>query len=196
MEKDMRRPFVVGAALLLLLDLSVTAFADEPAWLTDHKAALSAAGKDSKGVLALFTRSDSSGECKKLKIEIFESKEFKELRTQLLKEAAGFYGDLEKLLEGQTDAKSRRLLAEGYFQLGALTGKIGSRPEALAVHRKALAIRRELAAGAGADVEARLDVGRSLGAVGLLLYVTGDMEGALRAFAEEHDVGAQGDAVR
>jgi hypothetical protein len=52
-----------------------------------------------------------------------------------LKEAAGFYTDLEKLLAGQTDAKSRKTLAEGYFHLGELTAKIGSKPEALAVHR-------------------------------------------------------------
>ena len=30
------------------------------------------------------------------------------------------------------DAKSRRTLADGYFQLGELTDKIGSKPEALA----------------------------------------------------------------
>ena len=46
---------------------------------------------------------------------LLKSDQFKELRTQLLKEAADFYGDMEKLLEGQTDAKSRRLLAEGIF---------------------------------------------------------------------------------
>jgi eukaryotic-like serine/threonine-protein kinase len=121
---------------------------------------------------------------------LLKSDQFKELRIQLLKEAAGFYGDLEKLLEGQADAKSRRLLAEGYFQLAELTGKVGSRLEALTVHRRALALRRELAALEGADNETRLDVARSLGAVGYLLFVTGDPEKALRAFAEQHRVAA------
>ena len=37
--------------------------------------------------------------------------EFKDLRTKLLKEAAGFYAKLQKLLEGQTDVKSRRMPA-------------------------------------------------------------------------------------
>ncbi len=109
---------------------------------------------------------------------------FQELRTKLLKEAAGFYADLEKLLAGETDAKSRKALAAGYFELGELTNKIGSKPEALAVHRKALAVRRELAAAEGADVETRLDVARSLEWVGGLLSATGDNAGALAAWEE------------
>jgi tetratricopeptide (TPR) repeat protein len=126
---------------------------------------------------------------------LLRSDQFQGLRTQLLKEAADFYGDLEKLLEGESDAKSRRLLADGYFQLAELTGKIGSQTEALSLHRKALAVRRELAADPGADVEARLDVARSLNAVGRQLNNTGDSEGALLAFAEQHDVAAALDAV-
>jgi tetratricopeptide (TPR) repeat protein len=121
---------------------------------------------------------------------LLKSDQFKEPRTQLLKEAADFYGDLEKLLEGKADAKSRRLLAEGYFQLAELTGQIGSDAEALAVHRKALAVRRELAAAAGADVETRLDMARSLGAVGRLLLWTGDTDGARRAFEEQKELAA------
>jgi serine/threonine protein kinase len=125
---------------------------------------------------------------------LLKSDQFKELRTQLLKEAADFYGDLERLLEGESDAKSRRLLAEGYFQLGELTWKIGSKSEALALHRKALTVRRELAAGPEADVETRLDVARSLGAVGRLLRISGDTAGALTALAEQHDMVAALDA--
>ena len=49
---------------------------------------------------------------------LLKNDQFKELRTKFLKEAAGFYADLEKLLAGQTDAKSRQPLAAGYFQLG------------------------------------------------------------------------------
>ena len=117
---------------------------------------------------------------------LLKNAQFKELRTRLLKEAAGFYGDLEKLLEGQTDAKSRRLLATGYYELGELTKKIGSQQEALAVHRKGLAVRRDLAANG--DVEARLDVARSLRAVGMLLSAMGDTPGALDAHEEQRQI--------
>jgi tetratricopeptide (TPR) repeat protein len=119
---------------------------------------------------------------------LLKSDQFKELRTQLLKEAADFYGDLEKLLEREVDANSRKTLAEAYFELGELTRKIGSSVEALAVHRKALALRRELAAEQGADVETRLDVARSLEAEGWLLDDTGDPTGALRAYEDQRDI--------
>ncbi len=119
---------------------------------------------------------------------LLKNAEFNELQTKLLKEAAGFYTDLEKLLAGQTDAKARKTLAEGYFQLAELTDKIGSKPEALAVHRKALALRRELTAAEGADVETRLDVARSLNKVGELLRATGDFAGALAASLEQRDL--------
>jgi eukaryotic-like serine/threonine-protein kinase len=119
---------------------------------------------------------------------LLRNEEFTELRTKLLREAASFYQELDKLLEGQTDAKSRQMLATAYFQLGDLTEKIGARPQALAVQRKALAVRRELAAAPGASAEARLNVAHSLRAVGRLLYLTGDPAGALAAWKEQSDI--------
>jgi serine/threonine-protein kinase len=119
---------------------------------------------------------------------LLKNAEFKDLRTKLLKEAKGFYEDLEKLLAGQTDTKSRKALAAAYFQLGELTDKIGDKMQALAVHRKALALRRELAAAPGADVETRLDVARSLEKVGRLLRATGDNAGALATHEEQREL--------
>src|SRR5262249_59377794 len=63
---------------------------------------------------------------------------FRPLRAKLLGSAAGFYAELEKLLARQTDVKSRKTLAAGYFQLGELTDKIGSKPDALPRDRKAV----------------------------------------------------------
>ena len=74
------------------------------------------------------------------------------------------------------------------YQVAALYAKSGDKQEALAVHRKAMALRRELAAAEGADVETRLDVARSLRAVGPLLDQTGDPTGALAAFEEQRDI--------
>jgi serine/threonine-protein kinase len=121
---------------------------------------------------------------------VMKNPDLKELRTKLLKEAAHFYGDLEKLLAGKTDAKSRQLLAEGQFQLGELTEKIGDVKEALAVYRQALAVRRELVTAPGAGVEARLALSMTLRRVGRALMNTGDAAGALRAYQEARDVAA------
>jgi tetratricopeptide (TPR) repeat protein len=115
----------------------------------------------------------------------------KALRTKLLKQAAGFYAELEGLLAGQADDRSRQALGAANFQLADLTDKIGDKKEALAVHRQALALRRELAAEPGADVEARLDVARSLQSVGEVLDATGDKAGALAAFEEARDIAAR-----
>jgi serine/threonine protein kinase/tetratricopeptide (TPR) repeat protein len=121
---------------------------------------------------------------------LLKNAQLSELRNKLLKEAARFYRDLEKLLEGQTDVRSRQALAAGYFQLGELTEKIGAKPEALATHLKGLEVRRELASLAGAHVETRLDVASSLRAVGDLLMYTGDTEKALRVYEERRDFAA------
>ena len=102
-----------------------------------------------------------------------------------------------RLLRRPGDAAGRadrRQVAEGagggVCQLADLTDNIGSKPEALAVHRKALALRRELAAVGAADVETRLDVARSLFALGWLLWRTGDNAAALPAFQEQCDLAA------
>lgn len=119
---------------------------------------------------------------------LLKNAEFKELRTKLLKEAAGFYAELEKLLAGQTDLQSRRALAGAYFELGELTYKIGDRKEALAVHRKALELRRGLAETDGADEETRLGIARSLDKVGGLLRERRDYAGALVALEEQREL--------
>ena len=71
------------------------------------------------------------------------------LRDKLLGSARRFYDRLSDLLEGQSDAGSKAVLAESYTELGELIDKIGQKPEALAAFRKAVAIRRELARGGG-----------------------------------------------
>jgi tetratricopeptide (TPR) repeat protein/tRNA A-37 threonylcarbamoyl transferase component Bud32 len=122
---------------------------------------------------------------------LLKNPQFEELRTKLLKEAAGFYDELQKLLQGQTNARSQRALGSGYYQLAELTEKIGRKTEALAVHEKALTVRRELAEAADADIDTRLDVCRSLLAVGLLRCATGDKAGGLTVLEEGRDLARQ-----
>jgi tetratricopeptide (TPR) repeat protein len=195
-ERRKRRRLVIGAAAVLALAalggltavLAVQRQANRQleaknAALAEQQAEVEARFQMAQKAIATFHTGVSED-------FLLKNEQFKELRTKLLKEAAGFYSDLEKLLAGKTDAKSRKLLAEGYFQLGDLTTKIGDQKEALAVQRKALALRRELAAAPTADVETRLEVARSLQAVGNLLRSTGDTAGALSAYQEQRDLAA------
>jgi serine/threonine-protein kinase len=116
--------------------------------------------------------------------DMLKGKELEALRNKLLRSAAEFYEKLEKLLQGRSDRPSRAILAQSYFELGELTEKIGIKPEALAVHRKALAIRRELAKSPEGDAGAMLDVARSLVVTGKLAQSTGDNVGALSSLQE------------
>jgi tetratricopeptide (TPR) repeat protein/tRNA A-37 threonylcarbamoyl transferase component Bud32 len=190
-ERRKRRRLALGAAavlavaavggLLAVLAVQRRANADlaaKNAELADEQAKVEARFELAQKAIALFHTGVSED-------MLLKNAEFKELRTKLLNEAAGFYKELEGLLAGQTDAKSRKALAAAYFELGELTDKIGDKTEALVVHRKALTLRRELAAAEGADAETRLDVARSLDKLGGLLEQTGDNAGALAALEEE-----------
>jgi serine/threonine-protein kinase len=115
---------------------------------------------------------------------LLKEQPFAGLRTKLLRGAADFYNKLEGLLAGQTDRPSRAALARAYDELAELTAKIGSKPEALTVRRKALAVHRELSETPEADTADRADVARSWIAVGSLQQETGDPAGALASYEE------------
>ncbi len=115
---------------------------------------------------------------------LLKEKAFATLRAKLLKGAADFYGKLERLLEGQADPQSRSALGHAYHALGKLTITVGTKVEALAVYRKGLAVRRELAASPGADASAVLDVAHSLYETGVTLDATGDSAGSAASMAE------------
>jgi tetratricopeptide (TPR) repeat protein len=114
--------------------------------------------------------------------------QFKDLRDRLLRDAVGFYRKLEGLLAGQSDTRSRRALGRAYEEVGELNDKIGSMPEALAMHRKALDVRQTLAREAASDPTMRADVGRSLMAIGILLGRLGQLREALALVEEARSV--------
>jgi serine/threonine protein kinase len=91
------------------------------------------------------------------------------LRNQLLTEAADFYRKLEGKLASQNDRLSRTDLGRAYFELGELTGTIGSPQEALEVLKRAQAIQQALAEESETDSVARLDLAASLVASGYIL---------------------------
>ncbi len=118
---------------------------------------------------------------------LLKEPQFQGLRTRLLHGAREFFGKLETQLEGQTDRRSRRAMAQAYDELAALTDQIGSKTEALELYRSELAIRREkLARGDGpTDVDVRASVGRCRSlALGTLQSRTGHADEALAAYEQ------------
>ena len=102
-------------------------------------------------------------------------------------------------MQAAPDQETLAALGKAYDALGELTQKIGDQAAALAVYRKALAVRRTLAYEPDADDAKKLDLARSLIATGWLERATGDKEAA-RTSGEEarelaKEVGTQnGDA--
>ena len=112
---------------------------------------------------------------------------FKELRMKLLGGPREFYGKLQALLKDQTDRRSRKALGRAYFQLGGLTSQIGSKPEALAVHRQALELRKGLAEQRGDD-EATSSLAFSHNSIGLLLWALGKPIDALASYESARSI--------
>ena len=119
---------------------------------------------------------------------LLKERQFEGLRYKLLRGAADFYGKLEALLKAQTDRASRLELGRAYYELGELTARIGNKPEALAVHRKSLAARREEAAHRDAAPDSVLDLAQSLLSVGYLYTETGDTARAQSTYREARDL--------
>jgi serine/threonine protein kinase/tetratricopeptide (TPR) repeat protein len=111
-------------------------------------------------------------------------KQFDRLRTRLLADAAELYDRLEALVYHEFDQKSLAVLGNAFDELGALTQKIGDQTAALGVHRKALTVRQALLSERETDSGRKLDVARSLIAVGRLERSSGDLAAA-RASGEE-----------
>jgi eukaryotic-like serine/threonine-protein kinase len=109
---------------------------------------------------------------------LLKEEKFKDLRNRLLNSASDFYGKLGALLGKETDLASRWALGQANFELADLTDKVGRKEDALAAHRQVLAAREALAAEPGADVETKVDVGRSLTAVAGLLSAAGKTDEA------------------
>ncbi len=113
---------------------------------------------------------------------LLREEKFKDLRNRLLKSASDFYGKLGALLGNESDFASRRALARSTFELARLTEQVGHKEDALGAHRSVLAAREALAAEPGADIETKVEVGRSLTEVTSLLDLMGKADEAVAAY--------------
>jgi serine/threonine-protein kinase len=113
---------------------------------------------------------------------LLKQNQFRELRDRLLRSAENFYTKLSSLLGKETDVGSRQALLASNFELAELTGKVGSKEDALNAHRAVLAGREALAAEPGTQAWATVDVGRSLTSVAGLLEATGRTGEALAMY--------------
>jgi serine/threonine-protein kinase len=116
--------------------------------------------------------------------EALKENRLRPLRDKLLGSARRFYDRLGDLLKGQTDAASKAVLAESYIELADLIDRIGQKPEALAAFKKAVTIRRELAAASGAGASELVKLADALNGLGFEARQLGDHDGSLAAHEE------------
>jgi serine/threonine-protein kinase len=119
---------------------------------------------------------------------LLKEKQFDGLRAKLLGGATEFYRRLEEMLRVEADRRSRAALGQAFHDVGELTSKIGSQPEALVALRRGLELRRALAISADAASESKLELGQSLVAIGDVLEATGDVNGARSSYEEARDL--------
>ena len=110
---------------------------------------------------------------------LLKQKEFKALRTKLLRGAREFYQKLEGLLQGHEDRESRLALGRAYFQVGELTRQLDSIEEAQKVHRRALALFEALSRENPADAEPQRALALSLKSLSIILMSVGRRDEAL-----------------
>ena len=115
---------------------------------------------------------------------LLKEDKFRNLRDRLLKSASDFYGKLGALLNDSSDRASRRAMLQANYELAELTSKVGRKEDALAMHRQTLIEREALAAQTGEDVSARVEVVRSLIAVGRVQEEIGKTALALDAYEQ------------
>jgi serine/threonine-protein kinase len=115
---------------------------------------------------------------------LLKEKQFDSLRTKLLRGATDFYHRLEAILKTHADHRSRAALGQAYHDIGVLTAKIGSQPEALSTLRRGLELRLALAAEPAANAATKLEAANSLIAVGDLQEATGESNAALESFQQ------------
>ena len=116
--------------------------------------------------------------------EALKENRLRPLRDKLLGSARRFYDRLGDLLRGQIDSASKAVLAESYAELGELIDRIGQKPEALEAYKKAVAIRRELAAQPWAGASERVKLSHALSGLGEEAFRLGDHAGGLAAHEE------------
>jgi tetratricopeptide (TPR) repeat protein/tRNA A-37 threonylcarbamoyl transferase component Bud32 len=111
-----------------------------------------------------------------------------ELRAELLQTALGFYSEFQALLEedGSPDARSR--LVEASARAAQLTWELGRQDDALAAHRRALALVERMVAATPDDPEWQFALGRCHTRIGFTLRTMGRPAEALLSYEKARSI--------
>jgi serine/threonine-protein kinase len=113
---------------------------------------------------------------------LLQDPRLKGLRAELLGTAQGFYKELQASLEGDDSPAARSQLADAYGRVGRIASELGLPDEALAAHRRALALLERAAAAGPAAPGTRALLGRAHAQVGFTLRTMGRPAEAFRSY--------------
>jgi tetratricopeptide (TPR) repeat protein/tRNA A-37 threonylcarbamoyl transferase component Bud32 len=107
-----------------------------------------------------------------------------ELRAELLQTALGFYSEFQALLEEDGSPEARSHLVEACARAAQLTWELGRQDEALAAHRRALAMVERMAAATPLDPETQFALSRCHTRIGFTLRTMGRTAEALKSYGQ------------
>jgi eukaryotic-like serine/threonine-protein kinase len=113
------------------------------------------------------------------------------LRGKLLRAALGFYQDLQASLAEDVSPRAQFKLADAYSRIALISWELGLQDEALATHRRALALVEEMAADAPADPEVRTALAACHSNIGFTLRTRGRPADALRPYEQAREIQEQ-----
>jgi tetratricopeptide (TPR) repeat protein len=111
-----------------------------------------------------------------------------ELRAKLLQTALDFYKEFQSFLEEDASPGARSQLSEAYARVAQITWELGRQDEALATHRRALALVEQMAAAAPADAGVRFALARCHTRIGFALRTMARPAEALRAYEQAREI--------
>jgi len=113
------------------------------------------------------------------------------LRGKLLRAALGFYKELQASLEEDASSEARFQLADAYTRVASISWELGLQEEALATHRRALAVVEQMAAAAPNDPGVRAALATCYAQIGFTLWTRGRPAEALRPYEQAREIQEQ-----
>jgi serine/threonine-protein kinase len=106
------------------------------------------------------------------------------VRAELLRTALGFYSEFQTSLDEDGSPEARSQLGEAYARTAQLTWELGRQDEALAAHRRALAVVERINAATPDDPERRFALARCHTHIGFTLRTMGRTAEALQSYRQ------------
>ena len=113
------------------------------------------------------------------------------LRAKLLRTALGFYKELQGSLEEDASVEARFQLADAYNRIASISWELGLQEEALATHRRALAVVEQMAAAAPGDPDVRAALATCHTRIGFTLRTRGRPTEALEPYEQAKGIQEQ-----